>query len=488
MAKLVLTHTGKGPIDPRTNQELSAEGSTIYFNDLTDGLDQSQYSRSIAPRSSFTYYANGEHTFELEYTSRVEYSFNHGSIRSYIDRGYLDGYLQETNNIEEVADNAIEGENAPIVRFTSGQGFDSNNVDFAGTDGANFIFTSGSSGEFGGDGGGFEVYTGQGRGTNQSDGGDFTLTAGNGERQGGSFTLRGGAGNQGNGGSFSFIGGASTQDGGGGFYFSGGASNASNGGGFTFQAGSANAGGTRGGSVSIYGGVAWDNTTGNGGGVNIGAGGSRTENGGDVSISGGYCWASNKEGGDVNIYGGTVLNPADSTGGAILLRGGSPWQNAGNARGNGGDVTIEGGFGRNGGFQGGDVIIQGGLGHNGATAGEIKFPDHADGLLHVAGNSLRSTDMRVGKANFTVGANAGLNEVTINDPLLAGALSNQALVMLTLSVVDNPGDITVAVTPHLKAINVGGNSFTVGLDVTNNAGAQRVITIVYQVFNASIGL
>ena len=86
---ITLTHTGKGPIDPRSKIELSGEGYTLYFNDLADNLDQSQYTRSIAPPSSLTYTTGGNNTVSMALTDRVELSIESGSIANYLANGYV---------------------------------------------------------------------------------------------------------------------------------------------------------------------------------------------------------------------------------------------------------------------------------------------------------------------------------------------------------------------------------------------------------------
>ena len=87
--KIRITHTGKGPIDPRTNQELTAEGFTVYFNDLTDNLDQSQFTRSIAPPSQLTFTTGGNNFVTLDFTDRVEKSYESGSIKALIASGHI---------------------------------------------------------------------------------------------------------------------------------------------------------------------------------------------------------------------------------------------------------------------------------------------------------------------------------------------------------------------------------------------------------------
>ena len=86
---ITLTHTGKGSIDPRSKIELSGEGYTLYFNDLADNLDQSQYTRSIAPPSSLTYTTGGNNTVSMALTDRVELSIESGSIANYLANGYV---------------------------------------------------------------------------------------------------------------------------------------------------------------------------------------------------------------------------------------------------------------------------------------------------------------------------------------------------------------------------------------------------------------
>jgi hypothetical protein len=87
--KITLTHTGRGPIDPRTNTELTGEGYTLYFNDLADNLDQSQYTRSLAPPSSLTFTTGGNNTVSMALTDRVEQSIESGSIAYYLANGYV---------------------------------------------------------------------------------------------------------------------------------------------------------------------------------------------------------------------------------------------------------------------------------------------------------------------------------------------------------------------------------------------------------------
>jgi hypothetical protein len=257
ISKLILTHTGLGPLDPRTQTNLQAtDGFSIYFTDVVGDLDNSQNTRSQAQPTQLTYRAGGENTVTLEMTDLVEKSYNTGAISKLIASGHLTASLEgAVNSVEgeslfafdpsgqglDDADPGKEGngyvdlfydnsnnalrvishpptnlvndaDDADMYFLTSagyevgndrtgggefivntGKGFDSNAIDEDGLSGGNITFSTGDGGLFGGGGGDFTVELGSGH---KSDGGRIELIAGNSalDSDGGSVILNAGNG------------------------------------------------------------------------------------------------------------------------------------------------------------------------------------------------------------------------------------------------------------------------------------------------------
>lgn len=224
---ITLTHTGKGPIDPRTLVELTSEGYTLYFNDLADNLDQSQYTRSIAPPSSLTYITGGNNTVTMALTDRVEESIESGSIASYLANGYVTavysgsdgGSLELVEGVELYATDPTGngGEDPDVndqgIRINGKSGVSNGYIDFFYDDDdsmlrviahpstnipndagdADMVFMTSAGYSVGNDstgGGEFRVRTGYGLDSNAQDldgksGGSFEITTGSGGEFGG---------------------------------------------------------------------------------------------------------------------------------------------------------------------------------------------------------------------------------------------------------------------------------------------------------------
>lgn len=225
--QITLTHTGKGPIDPRTNVELTGEGYTLYFNDLADNLDQSQYTRSIAPPSSLTFTTGGDNTVSMALTDRVEQSIENGSIANYIATGYVNasysgsdgGSLEVVEGITLYATDPTGngGEDPDVndqgIRINGKSGVSNGYIDFFYDDDdsmlrviahpstnipndagdADMVFMTSAGYSVGNDstgGGEFRILTGYGLDSNALDlngksGGSFELTTGSGGEFGG---------------------------------------------------------------------------------------------------------------------------------------------------------------------------------------------------------------------------------------------------------------------------------------------------------------
>jgi hypothetical protein len=125
ISKLILTHTGLGPLDPRTQTNLQAtDGFTVYFTDVLGDLDNSQNTRLQAQPAQLTYRAGSDNTVSLEMTDLVERSYNTGAISKLIASGHLTASL-------EGAVNSVEGES--LFAFDpSGQGLDDADPDDQG--------------------------------------------------------------------------------------------------------------------------------------------------------------------------------------------------------------------------------------------------------------------------------------------------------------------------------------------------------------------
>jgi hypothetical protein len=252
ISKLILTHTGLGPLDPRTQTNLQAtDGFSIYFTDVVGDLDNSQNTRSQAQPTQLTYRAGGENTVTLEMTDLVEKSYNTGAISKLIASGHLTASL-------EGAVNSVEGES--LFAFDpSGQGLDDADPNDQGirikgkegngyvdlfydnsnnalrvishpptnlvndADDADMYFLTSAGYEVGNDrtgGGEFIVNTGKGFDSNAIDedglsGGNITFSTGDGGLfggGGGDFTVELGSGHKSDGGRIELIAGNSALD------------------------------------------------------------------------------------------------------------------------------------------------------------------------------------------------------------------------------------------------------------------------------------
>ena len=252
ISKLILTHTGLGPLDPRTQTNLQAtDGFSIYFTDVVGDLDNSQNTRSQAQPTQLTYRAGGENTVTLEMTDLVEKSYNTGAISKLIASGHLTASL-------EGAVNSVEGESLFAID-PSGQGFDDADPNDQGirikgkegngyvdlfydnsnnalrvishpptnlvndADDADMYFLTSAGYEVGNDrtgGGEFIVNTGKGFDSNAIDedglsGGNITFSTGDGGLfggGGGDFTVELGSGHKSDGGRIELIAGNSALD------------------------------------------------------------------------------------------------------------------------------------------------------------------------------------------------------------------------------------------------------------------------------------
>jgi len=539
MAKTItLTHTGKGPIDPRTNTELTGEGYTLYFNDLADNLDQSQYTRSLAPPSTLTYRTGGNNSVTLTLTDRVELSIESGSIANYLANGYVTAVYsggaggaltlaegtslypddpdandqgisllgkQEINNgkvnifydnsnsalrvITVAPTNMVNDADDADMYFATSDGYQVGNNT---TGGGEIEFSTGRGfdsnvvDENGNSGGHFRIYTGAG-GDFGGQGGSISMLAGSGHlEQGGDVEINAGDCRfDGDGGGVILRAGDGNGAGnsGGDLYFAGGEGGFGNGGDVRINAGSANLiNGQNGGDIQLQAGVSGANL---GGAVRLYGGGSREANGGDLRIIGGYCWSNNTEGGEVLIQGGEVFNPGTGmSGGDIILRGGQV-RDQGTWRGRGGDILIESGTGRNANgevYTSGDITLQIGDAYNGSTLGELKVPHLSEGVLSVDAQGVVGTRNYQGRATLNLANGAQGTNLTITPPVV-GVLTATSSIVVSLQL-DNAGQIltTVITTlPFVAEIDAPNNQFTVALDITNNAVQAEDFYISYSI-------
>lgn len=278
ISKITLTHTGLGPLDPRTQSNLQAtDGFTVYFTDVVGDLDNSQNTRSKAQPTQLTYRAGGENTVTLEMTDLVEKSYNTGAISKLIASGHLTASL-------EGAVNSVEGESLFAID-PSGQGNEDADPNDQGirlkgkegngyvdlfydnstnalrvishpstnlvndADDADMFFMTGAGYEVGNDstgGGEFIVRTGLGFDSNVVDedgrpGGNITFYTGDGGLfggEGGDFTVQLGSGHKSTGGQIELISGNSAFD--------------SDGGGIFLNAGRGEGVGNRGGNIELF--------------------------------------------------------------------------------------------------------------------------------------------------------------------------------------------------------------------------------------------
>ncbi len=331
--------------------------SSIYINDIHDGKDQNG---RINNRKPYQYIpANGAVT--ILFTEQVQYSYESGAIRSFIDQGLIQTFF-------------VHGD----LNYTStdGDGI-SNHLDVT--------FQNGT----------YEIAGG----TNDIDGTNITITAGtsNGAGEvGGALDLNAGASTNGNGGSVEIRAGEGSVNGGG-LYMYGGRGITGTAGIVTILAGDAPT--QDGGDVLIEGGAVWD--AGFSGGNVILQGGPAIDTGEDCNS------------GDVLIVGGGVSNPAFvgwvNNGGDVTIKSG-----LGNGGGHSsGDVILEPETGANGASDG-KVIIKG---------ANVTLDNYAiNGLLGVTNGDGTVQTHYYGTEDFTLlnGLNNSDVEITINGAFVSG--------------------------------------------------------------------
>ncbi len=277
--------------------------SSIYINDIHDGKDQNG---RVNNRKPYQYIpANGAVT--ILFTEQVQYSYESGAIRSFIDQGliqtfFVHGDLNYTSTDENGISNHLDVTFQEGLYEISGPYDPQGALDFAGTD---ILIKAGTSNGGGQVGGSLELNAGASLNGN---GGAVDIRGGEGEVNGGGVYIYGNRGSTGTAGKVSIVGGDSDTDDGGNVEITGG------------PVWSAN---KEGGNVNLTGGIVIDNVVATGGHINITGGGVGnfigSSNGGDVNITSGAGIGAGRTSGNI------TLDPATGAGGAsngkVIIKG-----------------------------------------------------------------------------------------------------------------------------------------------------------------------
>ena len=245
--------------------------SSIYINDIHDGKDQNG---RVNNRKPYQYIpANGAVT--ILFTEQVQYSYESGAIRSFIDQGliqtfFVHGDLNYTSTDEDGISNHLNVTFQNGLYDISGPSDPAGALDFAGTD---ITITAGTSNGAGQVGGALNLNAGASLNGN---GGGVEIRAGEGSVNGGGVYIYGNRGGTGTAGKVSIVGGDSDTD---------------NGGDVEITGGPVWSGNKEGGNVNLTGGIVIENVVATGGHINITGGGVGnfigSSNGGDVNITSG---------------------------------------------------------------------------------------------------------------------------------------------------------------------------------------------------------
>jgi hypothetical protein len=388
--------------------------SSIYINDIHDGKDQNG---RVNNRKPYQYIpANGAVT--ILFTEQVQYSYESGAIRSFIDQGLIQTFfLHGDLNYVSVDEDGV-----------------SYHLDVSFQNGI------------------YEIVGG----ADDTIGTDILINAGNSSQaglSGGAITIQAGIGQNANGGSLDINAGLSETANGGGVEIRGGEGDINGGG--VFIAGNRGNTGTAG-KVSLYGGD------------------SNTDDGGDVELTGGPVWTANKEGGSVNLLGGIVIDDVVATGGHINITGGG----VGNfiASSNGGDVNITSGAGKGAGRTSGDITLEPAIGLGGASDGKVVIKNYNDGLLVVSSEDVISSPY--GRLAFLIDDGTHGTSVQLDSALITG--SNPIIVTveypevagLTLDKVPYVASRNLVADPPNAIIK---------FDLNNQSGADQNCAINYMI-------
>ena len=421
ISKLVLTHTGLGPFDQRTQTNLPInDGFTVYFSDVAGDLDGSQISRASAQPTQLTYRVGGSNTVTLDMTDLVERSYNSGAISKLIASGHLTASLGG-------AVNAVEGvtlldrdqhdgsdlngdENDQGIRIGGKEGVNNGFVDMfydSSISGLRIVFHAPTN----------QVFEGNDPNDGGPDADDSDIYINTAE----GYKLEG----------FQNDGDPETD------YASGGEFRVYTGKGYVSNAQENE--GTKGGSVHF-----------------------NTGNGGDFGGSGG----------DFNIDLGTGHR---DTGGRFSLEAGDS-----ESESDGGGIYLSAGRGDGNGNQGGSIELVVGGGDNGATEGELIIDHLGNGVLHMVGGAVKSTgtdftpNFYQGKEIVNVANAQNLTSVTVTVPV-AGLVNGGSSIIVSLMFTGGVGgQFTVAQTPFVFEIDGANDQFTVSLDITNNGNATDI--------------
>jgi hypothetical protein len=277
--------------------------SSIYLNDIHDGKDQNG---RVNNRKPYQYIPkNGAVT--ILFTEQVQYSYESGAIRSFIDQGLIQtffehGDLNYTSTDEDGISNHLDVTFQNGLYEISGPYDPQGALDFTGTD---ILIKAGTSNGAGQVGGALELNAGASLNGN---GGGVEIRAGEGEVNGGGVYIYGNRGSTGTAGKVSIIGGDSDTDDGGNVEITGGPVWSGN---------------KEGGNVNLTGGLVIDNVVATGGHINITGGGVGnfigSSNGGDVNITSGAGIGAGRTSGNI------TLDPATGGGGAsdgkVIIKG-----------------------------------------------------------------------------------------------------------------------------------------------------------------------
>jgi len=276
--------------------------SSIYLNDIHDGKDQNG---RVNNRKPYQYIPkNGAVT--ILFTEQVQYSYESGAIRSFIDQGLIQtffehGDLNYTSTDENGLSNHLNVTFQEGLYEISGPYDPQGALDFTGTD---ILIKAGTSNGAGQLGGALDLNAGASLNGN---GGGVDIRGGEGEVNGGGVYIYGNRGSTGTAGKVSINGGDSDTDDGGNVEITGG------------PVWSAN---KEGGNVNLTGGIVIDNVVATGGHINITGGGVNNligSNGGDVNITSGAGIGAGRTSGNI------TLDPATGGGGAsdgkVIIKG-----------------------------------------------------------------------------------------------------------------------------------------------------------------------
>lgn len=392
--------------------------SSIYINDIHDGKDQNG---RVNNRKPYQYIpANGAVT--ILFTEQVQYSYESGAIRSFIDQGLIQTFFVHGDlNYVSVDEDGVS--------YHLDVSFQDDTYSIVGgaddTIGTDILINAGNSSQDNQPGGAVTIQSGIGMGNNGN---------------GGRLDINAGLSDTANGGSVEISGGEGAVNGG-----------------SVYLNGSRGATGLAG-KVSIT-----------GGDVAPGAG-----DGGNVELTGGPVWSGGNTGGSVNLLGGIVINDVVATGGHINITGGG----VGNfiASSNGGDINITSGAGKGAGRTSGDITLEPATGVGGASDGKVVIKNYSDGLLVVSSEDVISSPY--GRLAFVINNGAHGTSVQLDSVLITG--SNPIIVTVEYPEVLN---LTLDKVPYVASRNLVADppNAIIKFDLNNQSGANQTCAINYMI-------